>query len=391
MLGVHRMMGSMLKEDLSVPFDSIEDPRIERGKKFPIEEIIFLAIFGALLGIESWRGIELIGNERIDYLRQFFPFINGIPSHQTIGRVFSILKPKSFEDFFISWAANLNGSNAGRQIAFDGKALRGSFDKAGGTKAIHILNACAVDNGITLAQLQVDAKTNEITTMPEMLNSLDIKGAMISVDALNTQKNIAEKIIDAQADYTLALKGNHKNLNEEVKFLFDTVKIDISTSADRFFSETEKSHGRITKREFEVIDVDAAILDKISDWKGLAAIGRVKTSTFRDGKDSFETRFYLLSYSSALLFGKTARGHWGIENLLHWTLDVTFSEDASRKRKDNAPRNYSLIRKFALNAIRQVKDKFSVRLAQIKASANNEYLSQMIIKSGFPQRMSSQF
>jgi hypothetical protein len=207
------MMGSLVKEDLSVCFDSIEDPRIERSKKFPIEEIIFLAIFGALLGIESWRGLALLGNERLAELQQFIPFASGIPSHQTLGRVFSILRPKSFEEFFLSWAAKLNGSNEGKQIAIDGKALRGSFDTATGKKAIHILNACAVESGITLAQLQVDVKTNEITTLPEMLDSLDIRGAMISVDALNTQKNIAEKIITAKADYTLALKGNHKNLS----------------------------------------------------------------------------------------------------------------------------------------------------------------------------------
>lgn len=377
------MMGSLVKEDLGVCFDRIEDPRIERGKKFPIEEIIFLAIFGALLGIESWRGLALLGNERLAELRQFFPFSSGIPSHQTLGRVFSILRPKSFEEFFVSWAANLNGSNEGKQIAIDGKALRGSFDTATKKKAIHILNACAIESGITLAQLQVDVKTNEITTLPEMLDSLDIKGAMISVDALNTQKNIAEKIISAKADYTLALKGNHKNLNEEARFLFDTTKIDQAKSCDHHFEETEKNHGRITERKYDVIAVDLSNLPQAAEWKGLKGIGRVSTASLRDGKETFESRFYLLSYCSAELFGKAARGHWGVENLLHWTLDVTFGEDASRKRKDNAPRNYSLIRKFALNVIRQVKGKLSVPLVHIKASANPEFLKKMLESAGF--------
>ena len=357
------MMGSLVKEDLAVRFDAIEDPRIERGKKFPIEEILFLAIFGALLGVESWRGLSLLGNERLDFLRSFFPYNHGIPSHQTLGRVFSILKPQSFEKFFMAWSANLNGSNRGRQIAFDGKALRGSFDAASAKKALHILNARSIDNGITLAQLEVDVKTNEITVLPEMLAALDIAGAMVSVDALNTQKNIAEKIIDAKAGYTLALKGNHKNLNDEAKYLFDTQKIDTSVEADLHYEETDKGHGRITERKYDVIIVDSTNLPQTTEWKGLQAIGRVETNSLRNGKETFERRYYLLSYCSAQAFSAAARGHWGVENLLHWTLDVTFREDASRKRKDNAPRNYSLIRKLALNVLRQSKGKLSIPLA----------------------------
>lgn len=377
------MMGGIVKEDMSISFEGIEDPRVDRSKKYPIEEIIFLCIFAALYGVESWRGTELLGNERLDFLRSFFPFLNGVPSHQTIGRVFSILKPKSFEQFFMNWSSQLNGSNVGKQIAFDGKALRGSFDKASGKKAIHLLNACAVENGMSIAQLDVDTKTNEITVLPEMIDSLDIVGAMVSVDALNTQKNIAEKIINAKADYTLALKGNHKTLNDEAKFLFDTNKIDFSPEIDLHIETVEKGHGRITDQKYDVIKVNEEILPGFSDWKGLKAIGRVETTTVRNEKESFETRFYLLSYDSSKLFAKSARGHWGIENLLHWTLDVTFSEDACRKRKDNAPRNYSLIRKFALNVLRRFKGKLSVPLAQIKAAANPKYLNELLTGAGF--------
>lgn len=382
-------MSSLIKEDMSVWFDGIEDPRIERSKKYPITEIIFLCIFAALHSIESWRGTELLGNEKLDFLRRFFPFKNGIPSHQTLGRVFSLLKPKSFESFFMSWAGTLSGSNAGKQIAFDGKALRGSFDKASGKKALHILNACAVDNGLALAQLEVDSKTNEITTLPEMIDSLDIAGAMVSVDALNTQKEIAAKIINAKADYTLALKGNHKNLTEEAQYLFNSQKVDSSPDLDLHAESVDKGHGRITERQFDIINVDPLNLPQTPDWKGLKAIGRVETTTLRDGKETFETRFYLLSYNSAKLFAKSAQGHWAIENLLHWTLDVTFGEDASRKRKDHAPRNFSLIRKFALNVLRQFKGKLSVPLAQIKAAANSEYLQEILIGAGFKMELST--
>ncbi len=377
------MMGSLVKEDLAVSFDSLEDPRLDRRKKYPLCEIIFLAIVGALLGIESWRGLELLGEERLEFLRRFFKFDKGIPSHQTISRVFSILKPKSFEEFFTTWTAALSGPNAGKQIAIDGKTLRGSYDKGSAKEAIHLLHACAVDCGITLAQLEVGAKTNEITTVPQIIDALDVSGAMISVDALNTQKDIATKIIDAKANYTMALKGNHKTLNEEVGFLFDTTKI----STSDHFDDVDKAHGRITSRSYDIIKVDQANLAQTVEWKGLACIGRVQSSISQDNKESSETRYYLLSYADVALFAKSARGHWGVESL-HWTLDVTYSEDASRKRKDNAPRNYSLIRKFALNIIRTFKGKLSVPLVHIKSAANPDFLSSMLVGAGFKVTMS---
>ncbi len=373
------MMGSLVKEDLAVNFDMIEDPRLDRTKKYPIEEIIFLALFAALLGIESWRGIELVGKERIDFLRKFLLFKEGVPTHQTIGRVFSILKPKSFESFFRNYTATLCGSNEGRHIAMDGKTMCGSYDKASGKKALHLLHAQAVDMGITLAQLEVGAKTNEITTVPEMIDALDVKGAMISADALNTQKEIASKIIDAEADYTLALKGNHKTLNEDVQLTFDTQLI---PNENRQI-ETEKGHGRVTEWTYEVIDIDSKILPQASEWKGLKSVGRAKTTVCKEGRETSETRYYLLSYRDIKLFAKSARGHWAVESM-HWILDVTYNEDACRKRKDNAPRNYSLIRKFALNIIKTVKGKLSVPLVHIKSAANPEYLTAMLVSAGFP-------
>lgn len=372
------MMGSLVKEDLAVRFDLLEDPRLDRRKKYPVCEIVFLGIFGALHGIESWRGLELLGNERIAFLKRFFEFAEGIPSHQTIARVFSILKPKSFEDFFKAWTSSLVGSNSGKQLAFDGKAVRGSYDRASAKEAIHLLNVCAVDCGITLAQMEVGAKTNEITVVPQMIDALDIEGAMVSVDALNTQKDIAKKIIEGKAQYTLALKGNHKNLNEEVGLLFDSSKI----STRYHFEDTEKSHGRITSRIFDVIKVDALNLPQTPEWKGLSAVGRVQTTVLKGDKETNEIRLYLLSYTDVGLFAKSARGHWGVESM-HWTLDVTFREDASRKRKDHAPRNYSLIRKFSLNILRTFKGKLSVPLAHIKAAANPEFLTKMLVGSGF--------
>ncbi len=374
------MMGSLVKEDLSVSFAEIEDPRVNRKKLYPIGEILFLALVGALLGIGSWRGLELLGNERIEFIRRFFPFKNGVPSHQTIARVFSLLKPKSFEQFFMVWAAALHGPNHGKQIAFDGKTLRGSYDTSSGKKALHILNACAVETGICLAQLEVDTKTNEITTVPELIDAIDLRGAMVSVDALNTQKDIAEKIIHSKAAYTLALKGNHKILNEQVQNIF-TVQ-DTSTPSYPL-QTTEKEHGRITTRAYSVALVDKYNLSQAPDWIGLLAIGRVQTTTVRDGKNTSETRYYLLSYTSVETFAKSARGHWGIESKLHWSLDVIFGEDASRKRKDYAPRNYSVIRKFGLNIIRTFKGKLSVPLFHIRMNANTQAFVDLLTNAGF--------
>lgn len=368
-------------EDLAVKFSGIEDPRIDRNKKFPLHEIIFLVLCSALCNAASWRGMEIFGEERIDFLRRFFPFSQGIPSHQTIGRVFSLLRPKSFELFFQVWASEMSGPNNGKHIAIDGKTSRGSSDKSKGKQALHLLHAFAVDSGITLAQLEVDSKTNEIKIVPDMIDALDIQGAMISVDALNTQKDIAEKIIDAKADYTLALKGNHKIFNEHVEEVFEIADCAAKTS-QHFVEETEKSHGRIVKRSCDVVPLEDIELEKKSDWKGLKALGRVQTSVWKSGKESFETRYYLLSYNDAARFAKTARGHWGVE-AMHWTLDVTFSEDLSQKRKDHAPRNYSLVRKFALNIIKKCKGVLTGPNAQLKAAYNPLFLEKMLTDSGF--------
>jgi len=378
-------MDGGMKEDLAIIFGQLEDPRIDRHKKYPLCEIVFLVLYSAILGVESWRGIELIGHERINFLRNFFEFSNGIPSHQTIGRVFSILKPKSFEGFFIKWTSIIYGENQGKQIAIDGKTVRGSGDKANGIEAIHLLNACAVDCGVTLGQMEVGAKTNEIKLVPEMLDALEIKGSMISVDALNTQKDIAQKIIKGGADYTLALKGNHKILNNKVENLFLSSEL----SAVNHWEEFEKLHGRETHRIYDVLSVDKYNLDETLDWKGLKGVGMVQTKNLKSEKPA-EIRYYLLSYRDVNLFAKSARGHWGVESL-HWSLDVTFNEDASTKRKDFAPRNYSLIRKFALNIMRPLKGKLTIPLVKIKAAMKPEYLEKLLTDSGFKKLLAREF
>ena len=375
-----QMAESIQTEDLTVSLDKVEDPRVERGKKYPLEEILFLALYATLMGVESWRGIRAIGQDDLPILRRFYPYANGIPSHQTIGRVFSLVKPTSFEQMFLNWAARLNGKNKGQHIAFDGKTLRGSSHTASGKQALHLLHACAIDNGITLAQMEVDRKTNEITAMPDMIDALDLKGTTVSADALNTQRDIAKKLVEAGADYTLALKGNHKTLNEEGDLLFRTLTNQETMS--HYQEEAEKSHGRVVERTYSVLPINPDLVPQMSDWEGLQALGRVHTRTYQKGKEREETRLYLLSYTDPQRFAKSVRGHWGVE-AMHWKLDVIMREDDSHKYKDNAPRNYALIRKFALNILQTNKEELGMHRARIKATRDSGYLCSLLTKAGF--------
>jgi predicted transposase YbfD/YdcC len=340
--------------EIAVIFDKIEDPRIERHRLYPIGEIFFLVLCAILIGIKSWRGIETYGDQRLEWLRQFKPFVHGIPSHQTIGRVFSIIKPKVFETIFIQFMIAATGKESGKIIALDGKTLKGSFDTDSGKQALHVLNACAVDNGLLLGQMKVDSKTNEIRIVPELLDLLDVKGATITTDALNTQKDIAEKIVKLSNDYVLPVKDNHKNLRKEIEEKFQNMP---PNKEDRkTFTETvEKGHGRIDHREYQVLAEEVLSLQTIKEWKTIKSIGIARTTSFRRNKKSTEIRYYIMSFKQDTeRFAKAVRGHWGIENKIHWTLDVTFGEDQCRVRKDWAPQNFSLMRKLAMNVLTRI-------------------------------------
>jgi predicted transposase YbfD/YdcC len=364
-------------EDLFASFLEVDDPRIDRHKRYPLPEILLLVLAATICGIRSWRGVEEFGRNRLDWLRKFMPFEAGIPNHQTVARVFSIIKPNSLLQSYVAFFAKLFGCPEGEIIALDGKTLKGSRDDETGLKALHVLNAFAVNAGIALGHLAVDSKTNEITAVPQLLAMLDVRGAIITSDALNTQKTIAEAIIDAKADYVLALKSNHKNLAEEVKLCFDTLK----TTPNNYVEETTKGHGRVETRRYWIASIDE--LSGVDGWKGLKAVGKVEAQVFRKGKESVEIRYFLLSRNDLNAFKNAARGHWAVENNLHWVLDVTFGEDASRVRKDNAPQNFSLIRKFALNLLRRVKTekKISIPLKMIRASMNEEFLSGVLTQA----------
>ncbi len=368
-----------IKEDLSVLFSKLEDPRVAGRTDFPLPEILFLTIVACLVGVTGWRQVEIVGENKIDLLRRYFPYKNGIPSHQTIGRVFSLFKPAAFEKIFTSWTlSKMDGLPGEKHIAIDGKTLRGSHDSSSGKSAIHMLHAFAVDSGLTIAQLAVPDKSNEISEVSSLLDLIDIENAVVTVDAMNTQKDFVAKVKKGKAEYACALKGNHRGLFEDVKMLFsDTAKSEVLT-----FEETDKSHGRLTVRHWSLLPVNRNTLPQAAEWQGLSAVGKVETSTIKAGKETFETRYYLLSFCDVKRFSNCTRGHWAVESL-HWILDVTFDEDLSRKRKDHAPRNYALIRKFTLNAIRLAQGKKSIPNARLVACLDQNVLISFIEAAGF--------
>lgn len=362
-------------DSLFAVFDKIVDPRMNRRKKYPLGEIMFLTLCAVISGVQSWRGIEDFGQDRLDWLQKYMKFQEGIPSHQTIGRVFSLLSPKSLVKSYAQFLAQLFNCTEDEVIAIDGKALRHSFDKASGQKALHILNAWAVNAGLSLAQVRVDEKTNEITALPEILDLIDIKGAIVTTDALNTQKSTCEKIIEKGGDYVLPVKGNHKNLMESIEEMFDTQPL----ASSQYVEETEKNGGRIEVRKASILSAFGLL--EAPSWSGLTHIGRMEREVERGDKTTHEIQYYILSFGDINRFFNASRGHWGVENSLHWVLDVTFDEDACRVRKDHAPENFSQIRKMALNILKADKQsKLSIPRKQARAARNTDYLDELLSK-----------
>lgn len=372
-------------ESLSAVFDQINDPRINRTKLYPLSEVLFLGLAAIVSGIEGWRHIEEFGNDRIELLRRYFPYKEGIPCFQTIARIFSIIPSSNFEQIFTRFMKWATTSNEGEQIALDGKTLRRSFDKASGKESLHILNAWAVTRGICLAQMEVGEKTNEITVVPKILNQLDIKGAVVTVDALNSQKEIAAKIVEMKGDYIMPIKGNQGLLEKSIEEFLNLELLDQQPTYQHFQS-IEKGHGRIETRDIYCVK-NVSILHNQEQWEKLNTVCKVVSTVFRDSRETQTTRYFISSLPpDAEKIGKFIRSHWAIENNLHWVLDVAFDEDQSRKRKDHAPRNFSLLRKIAINLINgDQKSGWSIKYRRYKAATNDLYFGMLMGKAGFLQ------
>jgi predicted transposase YbfD/YdcC len=369
--------------DFFVHFAVLSDPRVDRTKKHRLIDILFIAVCTVICGGEGFCDMECFGEAKEEWLRKFLELPHGIPSHDTFRRIFSIVDPHEFGECFMRWSAALHNATKGEVIALDGKTLRHSFDAATGQSAVHLVSAWACENGISLGQLKVDGKSNEITAMPVLLNLLDVKGRVVTMDAMGCQKDLARKIVEKKGDYLFCLKGNQESLHEDVQFFFDEARLANFEDVEGRYHETiEKDHGRIETRRCWMVEKDAVEwLERSDQWPGLNSIAAIQSERKIGKKTTAETRYFISSLrGSAKKLAEAARAHWGIENSLHWVLDVTMNEDMSRIRKDNAPENLATLRRIALNIIKREKSsKASVRARIKKAGWENSYLEAILV------------
>jgi predicted transposase YbfD/YdcC len=357
-------------------FGNMEDPRSHINQLHDLNDILLIGIISVISGAETWKQMVEFAYSKEEFLRKFLKLKNGIPSEDTINRVFSAIDSKQFEDCFIEWVSSISDITQGQVIAIDGKTLRGAKSK-GKKSPVHMVSAWADENNLVLGQVRVNQKSNEITAIPELIEKLMIQGNIVTIDAMGTQSEITEKIIEKGADYILAVKGNQKQLLEEVVDEFSFSKdIEVDTDIDM-------GHGRIETRKCSVISNFSFIENQDNKWKNLKQI--IKIESIREFKNSDKpdekaTRYYISSLEkNASQYQKHIRSHWGVENKLHWTLDVAFSEDASRKRNKNAAQNYSVLLKIALNLLKNEKtEKQGIAGKRLKAAWNESYLLKVL-------------
>jgi predicted transposase YbfD/YdcC len=355
-------------------FQDLQDPRVERTRKHPLINVLFIAVCGVLSGANSFASIHEFATDRRHWFARYLDLSNGIPSDDTLARVLARLDPGAFEKCLLGWIRAVQEVTANRLIAIDGKTLRGSYDRADGRAAIHRVSAWATENKLSLGQVVVHEKSNEITAIPQLLGLLDVAGALVTIDAMGCQKEIAAEIRRGEGDYALAVKQNQPTLYERIE-----AAIDVTSEGDtEGFEEhvtSEKGHGRQETRTYAVVPAPESI-DPEGQWRDLKAIG-IATSERIDGRGhhSLESRYYILSrVLSAVEFAEAVRGHWGIENNLHWQLDVSFREDECRVRREHAPANLSVIRRFALGLLkRETSCRRGIETKRLKCAANDDY------------------
>lgn len=354
-------------------FSSITDPRIDRCKRHTVEDIIALTVIAVICGAEGWESIEEFGKSKEEFLKTILQLPNGIPSHDTIERLFKRLDSTQFEKNFREWANHIKGEGAVHHIGIDGKTVRGSRDENNGKHAIHMVSAWSYEHQLILGQLKTEKKCNEIEAIKQLIDLLSIEKSTITIDAMGCQKEIAEKIIGKNADYILAVKDNQGSLAEEVTALLKS-----RTPNDQYTS-IEKDHGRIETRTCKIIN-ELEWLDGQGDWPGLKTIVCVQADRQWTDHHSTETRYYISSKNqSAKEFNADIRNHWSIENQLHWVLDVQFREDESRKRADHAAENFAIARRIAFTYLKKTKLKrMGIHNKQLKAAWDIDFLLSIL-------------
>ncbi len=366
-------------------FSTLDDPRLDRKKQHSLRDILLLTILGVICGAESWTDIELFGQSRQDVLKDVLSLPNGIPSHDTLGRVFSLLNPKQLEASFLSWIKSLVTLSDGELIAIDGKTLRRSHDRPSGVNAIHVVSAWAAENAVVLGQIKTDEKSNEIVAIPQLLAMLHIQGCTVSIDAMGCQKAIATQIRQQQGDYLLALKGNQSTLHDDVRCFIES-QLESATPSGVFdqADASDKGHGRVEYRRAWVTDHIEWLKERHPDWPDLRSIGVIESVRYTGDKASVERRFYINSSpANAAQFLRSVRQHWGIENQLHWVLDVSFNEDQCRARSGHAAENLAVIRHIAINLLKHEPSKLSIKAKRRKAGWDHKFLCKVLAANHF--------
>jgi predicted transposase YbfD/YdcC len=365
-------------------FSGLEDPRIERNKLHKLLDIIVIAVCGVICGADNWVDIEMFGIKKEVWLRQFLELPNGIPSHDTFGRVFGLLKADQFQECFFEWVKAVNQVTDGQVIAIDGKQLRGSMNNYLGKGAIYMVNAWANTNQVALGQRKVDAKSNEITAIPELLAMLEISGCIITIDAMGCQTEIAHQIVAQQGDYVLAVKENQGHLYEDITYLFELyLKEENPLSlVDGYHKTVDKDHGRIEIRQCWTLAADRYLqsVRRLAEWDQVSSLVLIISERRIGQQVTTQARYFISSLQpNAPKLLEAVRSHWGVENSLHWVLDMVFDEDRSRIRKDNAPQNIAVIRQMALNLLKHEKTaRGGVQAKRLQAAWDENYLLKVL-------------
>ncbi|MDJ0592055.1 MAG: ISAs1 family transposase [Pleurocapsa sp. MO_226.B13] len=374
----------ILKKSVLKHFQHLQDPRVERTKDHSLMSIVTIAVLAVLSGADGFTAIETYGKAKQPWLETFLDLPHGIPSHDTFGRVLGMLEPQELENSFLAWVSSITEKLNIELIHIDGKTAKGSYDREGQLKALHSVSAWSSEHGLVLAQQKVDGKSNEITAVPLVLKLLNLKGAVVTLDAMGTQLQIAAQIKQAEGEYVLALKGNQGKLSQQVEDWFKQAQAQNWQGIEYSYHETlETGHHRIETRCCWAVPVSQLPpLHRQSQWLGLTTVVMVRSQRQLWNKTTRKVRFYISSLEAdAQRHNRVIRSHWSIENSLHWVLDVTFNEDASRIRQGYAAENLGLLRRLSVNLLKREPSRQSLKMKRYKAGMDNDFLMKILAAS----------